>query len=399
MQSIETSSNAHGGRKYQRSQFLPVKDSRNRKVRGLWRRGDKWYLQTRVDGEKSARRIPLESNTLEAAKEEVARIKLKKQSDGLMKTGLRPTFASYCEDYLSFFEAIEGSGKRQGTVTRERTSLEQWKRKLGTVRLDKISKPLITQFIDERLKGRVKPRTVNVDVIVLRNVLKKAKDAGLISRLPTEGIKPLPSKTPKRSMLTPTQFQTLCDEARVCGKNGPQLEDYLKFLAFTGARYSEATRIRWDDVDFEKRQVCIGSDGLAKNGLHRFVDFNAQLETLLQGMFNRRAPDSSWVFPSPQRGEKDKPAKSLRESLKIARVNAQLPWVGFHDLRHFFISFAIMSGIDIRTVAEWAGHKDGGVLIGKVYSHLLTDHRQRMAQKLTFTPGLAEKEFADAKTA
>ena len=125
MQSPETPCNAHGGRKYQRLQFIPVKDSRNRKVRGLWQRGAKWYLQTRVHGEKSARRIPLEATSLEAAKEEVAKIQLNKKAEGLMKTGRRPTFGAYCEDYLAFFDAVKESGKRQGTVDRERTSLEQ----------------------------------------------------------------------------------------------------------------------------------------------------------------------------------------------------------------------------------------------------------------------------------
>jgi len=55
MQSPETPSDTHGCRKYQRSRFVPVKDSRNRKVRGLWQWGAKWYLQTRVHGEKSGK--------------------------------------------------------------------------------------------------------------------------------------------------------------------------------------------------------------------------------------------------------------------------------------------------------------------------------------------------------
>ena len=54
------------------SSFTIVRDSRNRKVRGLWRRGNKLYLQTRIEGEKSARRIPLKATTLEAAKIEMA---------------------------------------------------------------------------------------------------------------------------------------------------------------------------------------------------------------------------------------------------------------------------------------------------------------------------------------
>ena len=48
-----------------------------------------------------------------------------------------------------------------------------------------------------------------------------------------------------------------------------------------------------------------------------------------------------------------------------------------------------MAGIDFMTIASWLGHKDGGILIGKVYGHLLDEHRQKMAAKLTI--GLASK--------
>jgi hypothetical protein len=43
-----------------------------------------------------------------------------------------------------------------------------------------------------------------------------------------------------------------------------------------------------------------------------------------------------------------------------------------------------MAGIDYMTIAKWAGHKDGGVLIGKTYGHLNREHMKKMASKLTF---------------
>jgi hypothetical protein len=38
------------------------------------------------------------------------------------------------------------------------------------------------------------------------------------------------------------------------------------------------------------------------------------------------------------------------------------------------------------TIARWVGHKDGGVLIGKVYGHLCDDHRKQQAQRIRFGP-------------
>jgi hypothetical protein len=45
-----------------------------------------------------------------------------------------------------------------------------------------------------------------------------------------------------------------------------------------------------------------------------------------------------------------------------------------------------MSGIDFMTIARWVGHKDGGILIGKVYGHLSNEHAQAQATRLNFGP-------------
>jgi integrase len=158
----------------------------------------------------------------------------------------------------------------------------------------------------------------------------------------------------------------------------------LRFLAFSGAREKEALRIKWADVDFERERVTIGADQLTKNWESRVVEFNPQLGTLLREMHARRAPDCSWLFPSPRRGPRDEPARSFRESLKLARKAAGIEWVGFHDLRHYFCSVCVMAGIDFMTIAAWLGHKDGGILVGKVYGHLLDVHRQKAAKQVRF---------------
>jgi len=41
-----------------------------------------------------------------------------------------------------------------------------------------------------------------------------------------------------------------------------------------------------------------------------------------------------------------------------------------------------MAGIDYMTIARWVGHKDGGVLIGKIYGHLNNAHMKKQAAKL-----------------
>ena len=42
------------------------------------------------------------------------------------------------------------------------------------------------------------------------------------------------------------------------------------------------------------------------------------------------------------------------------------------------------------TIAAWVGHRDGGVLIGKVYGHLANEHRKLMAGRVAFEPVLLD---------
>lgn len=109
------------------------------------------------------------------------------------------------------------------------------------------------------------------------------------------------------------------------------------------------------------------------------MDLSANLKKHLKAMSKRRAPDSEYLFPSPQRGERDIQSKTFMETLRLARKESGLDRFSFHDCRHSFVSFCVMSQIDCMTIARWVGHMDGGVLIGKAYGHLANKHTQLQA--------------------
>ena len=381
------------------AQFTPARDSRNRRVPGLYIRNGRYYCQLwidRGDGRKSARRFPLfnsenlPARNLNEAKEALEIKRNDRREDRLPTPGRKPNFLDYSETYMN---KAKVQRKRPGTLQNEQQAIARLRSHLGHVRIDKIATPMVASFVEKRLKGglfgkrklqAVSERTANLDVIVLRNVLNAAIDDGLLRDLPRiKLLKEAPA--PKRRLLTPEEFDGLIKSAKThCKTNGAQLADYLRFLAFSGVREQEALHIKWTDVDFEHERITIGVDGLTKNRESRSVEFNSKLHSHLIQMKRNRAPDCSWLFPSPRRGKRDEHARSFRESLKIARKAAHLEWVGFHDLRHYFCSMCVMAGIDFMTIAAWAGHKDGGILVGKVYGHLLDEHRQKAAKRLSF---------------
>ena len=398
--------------------FAKVLDARKQPIRSLWVRNGRFYAQLAVEnpitGVKKTRLIPLKDKdgkavaTASQAVEELKRLQTQRADNALPVLSQQQKFADYAKHYLEI-AALGKSGpgeksKKASTVDKEETILNRWTGTIGQLRLDQIKRVHVNRFIEQRLKDNASPRTINLDVITLRVVLKGALSEGLIQRLPTDGLQPLTTTTRKRDLFTAADLDNLCKAAldkkesgEPVTKNGQEFCDYVRFMAYSGARRNEALGMQWADVDFDngqlylRRQITARGIEDLKNREERTVDFNPKLRALLFDIKARTQGVSQWLFPSPQRGDKDIPAKSFRESLELARTKAGLAGKAFHDLRHHFISMAVMSGIDFMTIAAWVGHKDGGVLIGKVYGHLANEHRQAMGEKMNFGPAIVAK--------
>ena len=403
--------------KKHKSSFAKVVDGRKNPIRGLWQRNSQFYAQLEFvhpeSGEKSVRRVKLVDpatgvpvRTIPQAVGELARLRLQRSQNALPVIAQAPRFKEFGETYLAYIRSGASSNKaakKPRTIEKEEYGVRLWSGHFGGVYLDKITKAHIKAMISKRLNSGSSARTVNLDVIMLRNVLNHALDLGLIRVLPTIGIRQLKVSKVERKLLDSDAVERFCkiacernDQGAAVYKNGAELANFVRLLATSGAREKEALRLRWTDVRFEQRQLVIGPDGDTKNSTSRVVDFNPALETHLVGMKEKSRGASVWLFPSPRRGDKDVPCKTMRETLRLVRAQAGLDEIGFHDFRHHFISFAVMSGIDFMTIAKWVGHRDGGVLIGSVYGHLADSHRKLMASKLNFGPStLADTRKAE----
>src|SRR5437016_8952028 len=225
------------------AQFTPARDSRNRRVPALYLRNGRYYGQLWVDlgnGKKGPRRFPLVDDDnrpvrgLVAAKEALEIKRHERRENKLPTLGRKPLFADYCEVY---FQKAKVQRKRPGSVENERQAAARWRDFLGHVRIDRIGTPAISAYIDKRLKGgvfcgrkldAVSERTVNIDLMVLRNVLKMAIDDGHLRELPRIKLLDEPP-SPKRQLITPAEFNKLIKAARrACKKNGEQVADYLQ---------------------------------------------------------------------------------------------------------------------------------------------------------------------------
>ena len=103
------------------------------------------------------------------------------------------------------------------------------------------------------------PQTVNYALVTLRCILMMAVEDQLIPTLPVAPKMWLKMERLKRSPFLAEEMELLCESALECSRNGQQFVWYFKFMCFSGARASEALRVRWGDVDFNNQQVVIES--------------------------------------------------------------------------------------------------------------------------------------------
>jgi integrase len=302
---------------------------------------------------------------------------------------------------LRILEGSERPPKGANTIAGERLMLEKWKTFLSSTRVDRITTAQMAAFRDARLLEGCAPRTINLNLTVLRNVLNKAVADGVLKHLPRfPRFRNAEARPPARPRLSDVEFEKLCRAAlEHSGHSGQLLHDVLRFLGYSGARKSETLRLLWRDVDLADGLVTFRNP---KGGVARSMELNPFLRRHLEDMWGRRDPECSYVFPGPQRGSTDKHASNLSDAFQramravgldhFARMEARSDVrlakrirLGFHDLRRYFGTKALEMGIDPQTASRWIGHKDGGALLLKTYAAFRAEHRAAEAQKLDFS--------------
>jgi integrase len=222
------------------------------------------------------------------------------------------------------------------------------------------------------------PTRYNNSVDTLRQIFQGAIDQGLIYRNPVEKLGKRKPNGKHLELPTKEQFAEIVrlvrEEGAWCSK---QCGDLIEFLAYSGCRLDEAKNVKWTDVKDGGIWIHGGEDG-TKNKESRFVPIVPAMSELLKDLREH---------PRHYRGNRSGYVLAVSEcqkALNKACASAEVKRITHHDLRHLFVTRCIESGVDVPTVAKFAGHKDGGALLMRTYSHLLQGHAQAMAAKVSF---------------
>ncbi len=283
------------------------------------------------------------------------------------------TFAEVLNRYL---EQVSTT-KRPNSERRDRDSVQAILNGFGPeIALSSINAQRLAAYRDARMKT-ISPSTIQKEFALLSHMFNIAsREWGLAVDNPVRKVSRPKIRNGRTRFLTKEEAQRLLDCAKT-SKN-EKLYPYLLVMMHTGMRPSEAAGLRWGDVDLDARLVKLQT---TKTDM-RYVPLTKMAESALRSMRPGGATKDMNVFLPKSRMESAEityvPCHYFKRSFTTARAKAGLDDVHLHDLRHTAASHLLMSGVDIRTLAEILGHKTLQMVLR--YTHLLNDHKLKAVE-------------------
>ena len=148
-------------------------------------------------------------------------------------------------------------------------------------------------------------------------------------------------------ILSPEEVITLLQAA-------PSLRDklILGLMYATGMRVSEVARLRWKDVDFDRRLINVWQ---GKGRTDRQVMLPHCYESLLREL-GRGFQADDYLFPGERPGRYLSPRTVQRLMARTVRIAGLKKRATPHSLRHAFATHSFENGCDIRRIQKLLGH-------------------------------------------
>jgi hypothetical protein len=218
------------------NQYHKVFDGRKRRIRGLWGRNDLFYAQASLPDESGVvkvRRVRLTATTVAGAAAELRRLMTRREEEQLPLMTQAPKFDEYAEKYIETQYAL--GRKTLETLKGESRHVRFWAGHLRSTRLNRITTTKIRNGLIRRKGDGLAPRTINICLISLRNVLKMAIQDGWLKVSPATPIEWQKVPRKKWPLFSSRQLDELCESALRISANGPLFCDFVRFLCSTPA--------------------------------------------------------------------------------------------------------------------------------------------------------------------
>jgi len=317
-----------------------------------------------VDGVRSkSERTELEEKSKEAEMAEAER-----------KARSRITLSEYWPNYKSYAKIKKG----EKTVATEQGQFSNWiEQVLGDVPIADIGLQDWDKLMAVLGDGALAPRTKQYIACTLRQILKHAKKRGLVKTSPpsAEDVGAVLKKGSNRRTRELTDFEinkifTMLASQDLCAYR------VSYFSAIACCRFSEASRLKWSDIDFINKEVIFRK---TKNTDERKIPLIDPMADFLKDF-----ADSEGLVFTNNNGTKYRqsatPFFTVVKKLKLNEGRGKYDKVVFHTLRHTAATRLSRANKSLRVLMDYGGWKTAEMALR--YQHSDWDDLQGAAETL-----------------
>lgn len=319
---------------------------------------------------------------------------LHEQQRGTLATGPQQLLKTYLEQWLE--QVYKPSVKLLSYQQYRSVVRKHLIPVLGHIPLQKLTAEKIQALYTRRLNEGLAPRTIVLIHAVLHRALENAVKWGLVPRNVANLVTPPRVERYEAQTLTAEQVVKLLETAQES-----HIESLLIMAVTTGMRRGELLALHWDDVDFEKGVVYVRrtvnringygmreTEPKTKSSRRRIVLPGIALEALKEHRLHqdqmRAKVGGKWreqrIVFSNRYGGFLLPERVGRLFHKLL-IDAGLPDMRFHDLRHSAATILLVAGVHPKVVQERLGHSTVAMTMD-IYSHVLPSMQQEVADKI-----------------
>jgi len=341
--------------------------TRIKREHGLYRYNPSGQYFARVRFKGKLYRKKLKAGDLALAKR-----KLREFKNDLERTDASKGNKSFAKVLQDYAETLQGAESTLANKLAVIANLKETWFGVDSLPLRTIEHSQVSTWLNKHY-GNWSAAYYNLALSVIRSVFDLAIGDDIISpdKNPAKGLKYKKRATPIR--LTPSfeEFKSIATNIRNQRFNADaeQSADFVEFLGLAGLAQAEAASITRADVDLAAGRIVILR---RKTSAGFVIPIYPQLRPLVEKLCKGKAHNER-LFN----------IENARKALANSCKRLGLPSFTHRALRRMFITRCIEKGIDVKVIAEWQGHKDGGRLILSTYSHVRRLHSDAMARLLT----------------
>ena len=277
-------------------------------------------------------------------------------------------------------------GLAENTRVAYRTDLAQFVefiQRRGVDKMNRVRHQHITEFLMDRRKHDVSPRSLARQLSTLRMFYRFLVREKLLAENPTQSVDSPRLWRTIPNALTYDEVERLLAAPAAHTKLGLRDKAMLEFMYATGLRVSEVARISLSDVNFDAGFLRI----VGKGSKERIVPVGKQAAACIRRYLQEARPSfvrrgqRSEIFISTRGGSLNR--KTIWHLVKkYAHAAGIAKHITPHTLRHSFATHLLENGGDLRVIQEMLGHTD--ISTTQIYTHV--DQRRLKETHYRFHP-------------